>query len=87
MKPSSPAPENCVTIDVGLPPVPTKLVSRIEAGEYLDITELLPDRLGITRSPAINDPAKTGRQRRRGLSGILKWVQYFATYMAVCCRK
>ena len=51
------------------------------------MTELLLDRLGTTRSPAIDDPAKTGRQRRRALSGILEWVQCFTTYMAVCCRK
>ena len=45
------APDEYVTIGAGLPPVPTKLVSRIEAEEYIDMTELLPDQLGTTRSP------------------------------------
>ena len=71
---SSSAPENCVTIGTGLPPVPDKLVSRIEAREYIDMTELLPDQLGTTRSPAIDDPVKTRRQQRRALSGILEVV-------------
>ena len=66
----SPALENCVTIYAhGLPPVPAKCVSRIEAGEHIVVTELLLDRLGTTRPPAIVDPVKTGRQRRRALSG------------------
>ena len=34
-------------IGAGLPPVPQKLVSRIHAGEFVDMSELLPDRLGV----------------------------------------
>ena len=30
-------PDDCVTIVAGLPPIPAKLVSRIEVGEYIDI--------------------------------------------------
>ena len=45
------APDKCITIGAGLPPVPAKLVSRIEAEKYIDMTELLPDRLGTRRSP------------------------------------
>ena len=33
-----------ITIGAGLPPVPQKLVSRIQAGEYVDMAELLPDQ-------------------------------------------
>ena len=44
--PPLPALDDCVTIVAVLPPVPAKLVSRIEAGEYKDMTELLPDLLG-----------------------------------------
>ena len=71
----------------GLPPVPAKIVSRIEAGEYIDMTELLPDHLVTLKSPVNDDSFKAGRQRRRALSGILEWVQCFTTYMAVCCQK
>ena len=34
-------------IGAGLPPVPQKLVQRIQAGDFVDMAELLPDRLGI----------------------------------------
>ena len=59
---------------------------RIEAGEYIDIIELLPDQLGTT-SPFNDDLVKAGHQWRRALSGILEWVQCFETYMALCCWK
>ena len=60
--PPLPALDNCVTIGAGLPPVPAKFVSRIEAGEYIDMTELLPDRLGTLKSPVNDDSFKAGRQ-------------------------
>ena len=31
----------------GLPPVPARLVTRIEAGEFIDMAELVPDKLGL----------------------------------------
>ena len=39
-----------VMIGAGLPPIPAKLVSKIEAGEFVDMAELLPDRFGIAKS-------------------------------------
>ena len=35
-----------VTIGVGLPLIPPKLVAKIESGEFVDMAELLPDRFG-----------------------------------------
>ena len=40
-------PTAALSIGAGLPPVPCKLVKRIQAGEFIDMAELLPDRLGI----------------------------------------
>ena len=40
-------------IGAGLPPVPQKLVQRIQAGEYVDMSELLPDRLGVNAGPPV----------------------------------
>jgi len=34
-------------IGEGLPPVPGKLVDRIQSGHFIDLAELLPDRLGV----------------------------------------
>jgi len=66
--------DDCMTIGAGLPPVPSKLVSRIEAGEYIDMAELLPDRLGVARSPGTEESAKVIRKRRT-VSNIMEWVQ------------
>lgn len=35
-----------LSIGAGLPPVPQKPVKRIQAGEFIDMSKLLPDRLG-----------------------------------------
>ena len=40
------------TIGAGLPPVPARLVAKIEAGDFVDMAELLPDRWGIAKSSA-----------------------------------
>ena len=37
---------NTVALGAGLPPVFFKLVVRIEAGEFIDMGELLPDHVG-----------------------------------------
>ena len=45
----------------GLFPVPHKLVFRIQAGEYVDMAKLLPDRLGINAGPSL----KRGKKDKR----------------------
>ena len=35
-----------ISIGAGLPPIQCKLVTRIQAGDYIDMAELLPERLG-----------------------------------------
>ena len=47
-RPPPTTPATVMFIGAGLPPVPQKLVLRIQAGEYVDMVELLPDRLGIS---------------------------------------
>ena len=46
---------NTLALGAGLPPVPSKLVARIEAGEFIEMGELLQDCVGISRS---NDTGK-----------------------------
>ena len=41
-----------LSIGAGLPPVPRKLVTHIQVGEFVDMAELLPDRMGITSTPS-----------------------------------
>ena len=36
-----------VSIGAGRPPVPAKLVQKIESGVFVEMAELLPERLGV----------------------------------------
>ena len=71
----------------GLPSVPARLVTRIEAGEFIDMAELSPNKLGLTKSTLNNDQAKPSKPRCRTVTNILEWTQCFARYLAVICRK
>ena len=53
----------------GLPPVPQKLVERIQEGEFIDMAELTTDRLGM--SP-FNDTSKPSHSQRRLVTSIIE---------------
>ena len=75
-----------LSIDTGLPPVPFKLVKCIQAGEFPDVAELLPDRLGIqTESTDKNDKKPTLKKHQ--VTGILEWVPRYCIYTAVVLAK
>ena len=73
-------PASSVTLGAGLyTPVPSRLVAKIESGEFIDMGELLPDRVGTSR------PEDLGKvlPKRRTVAGILEWIKCFNVYMAV----
>ena len=47
---------NTVAFGAGFSPVPSRLVARMEAGEFINMGELLPDRVGITRPDDTGKP-------------------------------
>ena len=53
------SPEELVFITEGLPPVPTKVVKKIEKGEFVDFVDLLPKKPGL-EEPSYADLAKEG---------------------------
>ena len=71
-----------LSIDTGLPPVPFKLVKHIQAGEFPDVAELLPDRLGIRTESTDKDDKKLTLKKRQ-VTGILEWVPRYCIYTAV----
>ena len=76
-----------IFIGAAAPPVPPKLVERIKAGEFIEMAELLPDRMGTSpKSP--NGDSESARQKvkRRPISNIIEWVQCFNVYLSVMCR-
>ena len=64
----------------GLPPVPTKLIKRIQEGKFIDIGELTIDRLSL---PFLDDSTKPIRSRRQPVTSIVEWAQCFSNYIAV----
>ena len=73
-----------VMLGVGLPVLPKKLVEKIEAGEYINFTEL-PSARGKSRSilPAVEDQVLVMQavdllQSRRVISDLATWLQCFA---------
>ena len=78
--------EGCsLLVGAATPPVPPKLVERIKTGEFIDMVELLPDRMG-TANFSIADESTKQKARRRPVSSIIEWVQCFNTYLSVMCR-
>ena len=62
-------------IGEGLPPVPGKLVNRIQSGHFIDLAELLPDRLGVITAYEEEEKAKQYSRRHKTVTNILEWVQ------------
>ena len=58
----SPKAEGPLAIGAGVPPIPQKLVARIQAGEFIDTAELLPDRLGMIAGPSL----EVDKEERQG---------------------
>jgi len=71
-----------LSIDTGLPPVPFKLVKCIHAGEFPDVAELLPDRLGI-RTESTDKDDKKPTLKKHQVTGIQEWVPCYCIYTAV----
>ena len=69
-------PAHNITLEAAIPPVPPKLVAKIEAGEFID---LLSDHAGNTRP---DDPGKV-LSKQRTVSGILEWMKCFNVCMAI----
>ena len=77
-----------LSIGAGLPPVPQKLVARIQAGEFIDMAELLPDHLGVNAAPAETGDKEAKRKgKRRQVTSVLEWLQCYSIYMAVIAAK
>lgn len=82
---TSPLPKASQAIlGAGLPPVPSKLVRRIECGEFIELSELLPEKLSF--DVAEEDSGK-GKSKKKLITSILEWVQCFSLYTAIISQK
>ena len=68
----------------GLPPVPQKLVERIQKGEFVKMCELLPEFWIAPREGEDMSGLKTAKSKgRKHTQEICVWLQCFAVYVAV----
>ena len=70
-----------LAIGAGLPPVPQKLVNKIQAGEFVEMVNISKEQDGSS------DEKKGLKQRRRQVMSILEWVQCFSIYIVVIGEK
>ena len=74
-----------VYIGGGLPPIPARLVKRIEDGQFVEMAELLPDHL--SSSPYTDeDQANSSKVKYKEVLNIIEWLQCFSLYIAVIAR-
>ena len=74
-----------VYIGGGLPPIPARLVKRIEDSQFEEMAELLPDHLSL--SPYTDeDQAKGTKVKYKEVLDIIEWLQCFSLYIAVIAR-
>jgi len=75
-----------VLVSNGFPPIPFKLVKRVEDGLFVEMAELLPSYLD---SADLNSGDQSARSRRQPptVSDIVDWIQCFAVYTAIISRK
>ncbi len=69
------------SIGPGLPSVPWKLVNGIQAKEFVDTAEFLPNRMGVITAPLFADE-KDEKQPMK--TKILVWVYCYISTRYVC---
>ena len=67
-----------------VPPVPTKLIEKIDVGKFVDMSELLSDHLGVLEN---EDHEKSSKPKQRNVTNILEWARCFALYTSTLSRK
>ena len=74
----------------GFPPVPAKVVARIEKGDYVDLKDLLQsmDESNLSDLEEQGIVVVTaGKQWRSQIRDLATWVEAFMTYVAIRARK
>ena len=69
----------------GLPPIPQKLICRIQDGHFINIAELLSESLEATNSTD-DDYTTNTKRKHQEVTQIMDWIQCFSTYIAVVSR-
>ncbi len=76
----------------GFPPVPAKVVTNIQKGEFVDMADLLRDNIEAERryassGAAASSAVQPARSYRHELPDLFSWVQCFGVYASVVASK
>ena len=75
------------TLEPAYPQSPAKLVQKIQAGEYVDMAELLPGQLGVNAGLPVQGDNDEKKSKHRQVTNILEWIQCYTIYMVVRAEK
>ena len=70
----------------GLPPIPAKLVDRIQSGLFVEMSDLLPQKL-ISAEYSVGDHMTSQKPKQYEVTTIIEWVQCFGIYIAIVSKK
>jgi len=69
----------------GLPPIPGRLIQRVEDSMHIEIAELLPDYLS-TAEVNISEQPSSSRSKLHKITNTMDWVECFGMYIAIISR-
>ena len=83
--PAHPSPDLPFKLASSFPPIPAKLVRRVQAMEFVEMRELLPDNIALAeRMESLPSRAKAAKDAEtREITAFPTWVAAFTTYIAI----
>jgi len=72
-----------VTVGPNAMPIPNKLIQKIKRGEYVDMTELLPEKLGQMEEEQSSSDKKDKKRNKAKISSVAQWGECFNAYITV----
>ena len=69
----------------GIPPVPARLVKRVEEGLYIEMSELLPDHLSSAELN-FSGHSTSSKPKLIEVNNIMDWIECFGIYIAITAR-
>ena len=83
--PAHPSPDLPFKLASSFPPIPAKLVRRVQALEFVEMRELLPDNIALAeRMESLPSRAQAAKDAEtREITAFPTWVAAFTTYIAI----
>ena len=71
-------------LSILFPPIPGKLVTKLRAGAFIDMKDMLPDNMTLLRQlDNFSADKSTSKAKLRKIKTFTTWLYYFTAYMAV----